>query len=155
MTDRVSPEVRSRMMAAIKGRDTKPEMELRRLLHARGHRYRVHRKVLAWRPDIVFVTPRVAVFLDGDFWHGNAWKTAHKGVHASCDDWLATMSPYWQDKLRRNMERDRRTTRALRRDGWSVIRIWESDLKRNPEACVRKVERALDRRAAGQEGETP
>lgn len=148
MTDRVSPEVRSRIMASIRGRDTKPEMELRRRLHARGHRYRVHRKVLRWRPDIVFVKPRVAVFVDGCFWHGKAWRTARKGAFASCDEWLASLPPYWQEKIRRNMERDRRATRALRKDGWSVIRIWEDELARNPEACVRKVERALARRRA-------
>lgn len=148
MTDRVTPEVRSRMMKAIHGKDTKPEMLLRRALHARGHRYRVHRKVVRWRPDIVFGPAKVAVFVDGDFWHGNAWRTAKKGSFCSCEEWLATLPEYWQGKLARNMERDRRTSRILRREGWSVIRVWESDLNRNVEACVRKVERALERRKA-------
>ena len=107
-----------RSMQSNKGRDTKPELALRRLLHAQGMRYRVSSRPLPKvrrTADIVFSGPKVAVFVDGCFWHG-------------CDDHhtvAATNAAYWADKVRRNRERDQETDQLLRDAGWLPVRIWE------------------------------
>lgn len=112
---------RSANMRANRRRDTKPELAVRQLLHARGLRYRCDYRVRAadrWvRPDIVFTRHRIAVFIDGCFWH-------------SCPDHSAVPSvnrDYWKPKLRRNQERDSENTDALAHAGWTVIRAWEHE----------------------------
>jgi DNA mismatch endonuclease (patch repair protein) len=106
-------------MQAIRSRDTAPEMAVRRLLHAMGLRYRVHYKpipTLNRRADIVFTRQRVAVFIDGCFWHGCPEHGAvHFGVHQD----------YWSEKITRNMARDADTDERLNAQGWSVIRFWQ------------------------------
>lgn len=106
-------------MRSNRRRDTGPELRVRRLLHSRGWRYRVDHKistgVLVVRPDIVFEKRRVAVFIDGCYWH-------------CCPDHGTSPrvnSAYWSDKLARNVERDERVSRALEEAGWTVIRVWE------------------------------
>lgn len=107
-------------MKANRRRDTKPELALRRLLHAAGYRYRVDYRIdlpggSRVRPDIVFTKRKVAVFVDGCFWHG----CPEHGVAPK------TNQAYWGPKLERNIERDRRTGEHLEAAGWRVIRIWE------------------------------
>jgi DNA mismatch endonuclease (patch repair protein) len=116
-------------MSAVRNRDTKPEMALRRALHARGLRYRL-RSTLPGKPDIVFGPARVVVFVDGDYWHGNAWRT--RG-HSSFDAYYGrgANAEFWLEKIRRNMARDRDVTSALERAGWTVLRCWESDIERD------------------------
>lgn len=129
-------------MRRVKGKDTAPEMTLRRALWRRGLRYRVHAADLPGKPDIVFRGDKVAVFVDGDFWHGNQWRLRGK---ASLADQMGTVhnTTYWTEKIERNMARDRRNDAALRRMGWKVIRIWESALKRSAARSAARVERAL------------
>lgn len=107
-------------MQANRSRDTRPELSLRSALHARGLRYRVATRPIAdlnRTADVVFRSARVAVFVDGCFWHGcPAHRTSPKAN-----------AQYWSDKIRRNQERDRDTDRLLRDAGWIVIRIWEHD----------------------------
>lgn len=107
-------------MARTGRRDTKPEVELRRLLHARGLRFRVDRAVLSdrrRRPDIVFGPARVVVFVDGCFWHGCP-------EHAT---WPAANADYWREKIETNRLRDRDTDARLAEEGWTVVRVWEHD----------------------------
>lgn len=133
-----SPQTR-RSMQSNRGRDTKPELAIRRLVYAAGLRYRVNArpiKSLNRRADLVFVRPKVAVFVDGCFWHGC---TEHHTV-------AQTNARYWADKVRRNRERDAETNRALDEAGWKVIRVWEHE---SPEAAAHRVILAVQSRRPG------
>src|SRR4051794_40927916 len=103
----------SRIMAAVAGRDTRPELALRRALHARGLRYRVHARDVLGRPDLVNRARRVAVFVDGDFWHGNPAEWQRRGFDSMEEQFPAAKREHWAAKLTRNIERDREVTAAL------------------------------------------
>lgn len=128
-------------MAAVKGKDTKAELELRRALHRRGLRYRLHPSDVPGRPDIVIRSRRLAVFADGDMWHGNAWRL--RGL-SRLEDMFPNNTEFWTKKIRRNMERDREVTARLRGEGWTVVRIWESEILADPGAAAQKVLDALE-----------
>jgi len=120
------PAVTSRIMAAVHNRDTKPEIALRRALWQRGLRYRVRTKVHG-KPDIVFPRARVAVFVDGDFWHGNAWRIRGLPTFESQFERIEN-SQFWRDKITANMARDTEVTASLTAEGWQVYRVFESRL---------------------------
>lgn len=120
MADIVSREKRSQMMAGIKGKDTRPEMLVRRALHARGYRFRLHRKDLPGKPDIVLPKHRVAIFVHGCFWHGH---------DCHLFKWPKTREEFWREKIGRNRERDARHETALLASEWRVLRVWECSLK--------------------------
>lgn len=132
MADRLTPEQRSRCMSRIRGFDTSIEVAVRLALWRRGFRYRKNVMSLAGRPDIVFSSARLAVFVDGDFWHGYRYPA-----------WTRKLSPYWDEKIRRNRARDRRNFEKLRRAGWRVVRVWEHEVKRDLEACVDRIADAV------------
>lgn len=134
------PAITHKIMSAIRSKNTRPELLLRKALWRRGLRYRVNYKALPGKPDIAFTKVRVAIFCDGDYWHGHNW--ALRGL-SSFDEELKRYSPYWRDKLIRNVERDKEIDRKLEAQGWSVVRIWESDIKKDLPACVATVEEAL------------
>ena len=118
-----SPAVRAAMQGNRK-RDTRPELALRSELHRRGYRYRIDKKpleTLRCRADIVFRRQKVAVFVDGCFWHG----CPDHGTNPK------TNAPYWSAKIARNMERDRLNDAELREAGWTVVRVWEHELAAN------------------------
>jgi DNA mismatch endonuclease (patch repair protein) len=132
MADRVSRKVRSRNMAAIRSWDTKPEMRLRRALFAAGIRgWRCHRRDIPGRPDLAFIRTRVAVFVDGAYWHG----------HPTCV--RPDASPYWREKISRNKARDRSADAALGEAGWTVVRLWDFEVNGNLDDCVRRVSDAI------------
>lgn len=133
MADNMTPEQRRMTMSRIRGRDTKVELVVRKELHRRGYRFRVNATWLAGKPDIVFTRFRLAIFVDGDFWHG--WKF---------DQWSQKLSPYWREKISGNITRDLRHRALLRREGWAVMRLWEHDVNKNLERCVRRIETKLD-----------
>lgn len=121
--DRVSPEVRSRTMRAIRSKDMKPELAVRHLVHGMGYRYRLHRHDLLGRPDMVFPGRRKVIFVHGCFWHQHSdpdCKLAH--VPRSNLD-------YWQPKLARTRERDRDNLASLKTAGWDTLVVWECELK--------------------------
>jgi DNA mismatch endonuclease, patch repair protein len=131
-------QTRSYNMSRIRSRDTQPEMRLRRMLWARGVRgYRLHRN-LPGKPDIVFGRAKVVIFIDGCFWHGCP----------SCGDGRAPSSnkPYWSAKRKMNQERDQRRTRELEAMGWTVLRLWEHEVMKQPEVCAMRIEALLGRR---------
>lgn len=132
MSDNLTPEQRSYTMSRIRSRNTKPELTVRKLAHSRGLRFRIHQRQLPGCPDLTFSHARVAVFIDGDFWHG--WRFPR---------WRAKLSPYWEAKIDGNRRRDRANFRRLRYRGWIVIRLWEHEVKCNPEGCVERIERAI------------
>ncbi len=113
---------RSALMGRIRGRDTKPEMAVRRLLHGLGYRYRLHAPDLPGRPDVVFRGRRKVIFIHGCFWH----------QHEGCRDATApkTRVAFWQAKFKGNKERDRASVRALARLGWKVLVVWECETRK-------------------------
>lgn len=135
------PAVTSRMMAAVKNKNSLAELALRRELWRRGHRYRLHRRGLVGRPDIVFSAARVVVFVDSDFWHARILVEA--GEAALRATIRGPRQEWWIAKLRRNAERDREVTAALRSVGWTVIRVWESEVLADVEGITDTIQRAL------------
>lgn len=126
--DTRNPEQRRRIMQAVKGKDTTPEMVVRRLLHAQGYRYRLHRKDLPGTPDIVFPSRRKAIFVHGCFWHSH---------HCPKGRPPKSKAHYWGPKLASNVERDARKLAALHEAGWQTITVWECETRRFDELRVR------------------
>lgn len=135
-------EVTSRMMAAVRGKDSKAELALRRALHARGLRYRLHARDVFGHPDLVIRSRRLAVFVDGDMWHGNEHR--RRGL-ASLADLFPTRTEWWVAKIQRNMRRDQEVNDRLKSEGWTVVRIWESEVLQDPQKTADKVLAALGR----------
>ena len=119
-------------MRRVRGRDTSCELRLRSALHRRGLRYSL-RKPLPGKPDIIFVRARVAVFVDGCFWHGCPKHCRRPSSN----------KPYWDAKIDRNIARDRRVSRELRALGWRVIRVWEHDVNGRLSKCADRVEKLV------------
>ena len=108
-------------MRAVKGRDTKPEMIVRRLVHSMGYRYRLHRADLPGKPDLVFPSRKKVIFVHGCFWHGHACKRGARVPQSNRD--------YWVEKIHRNRERDEKSLKDLEESGWCVLIVWECALK--------------------------
>lgn len=133
MPDTYDSETRSRVMRQVKGRDTKPELILRHALWSRGLRgYRLHRKDVPGKPDVAFLGRRVAVFVDGAWWHGHPDKW-----------WVGRSGEYWDRKVQGNIDRDRRVDDELGSMGWTVVRFWDFEVLADPERCCEKVASAL------------
>lgn len=129
MTDVMSADKRSALMSRIKGKNTKPEMLVRRALWHAGLRYRLHARHLPGRPDLVLPRWRAVVFVHGCFWH------QHPGCPLAAVP--ATRPDFWQSKLAGNRQRDDRAREALVNAGWRVAVVWECALRRSPETTVR------------------
>ena len=132
-----SPEMTHKIMSAIRSRNTRPELALRKELWRRGLRYRANVRMLPGTPDIVFSRVRLAVFCDGDFWHGYNWTLRGYG---SLEEELKRYSKPWAEKIQRNICRDKQVNKRLAEMGWSVLRIRESEIKRDVKGCGDKVE---------------
>ena len=130
MTDIFTPEKRSWVMSRIRSKDTKIEKKTASLLRKNKLHYRRFPKVFG-SPDFA-VEKKVMVFCDGDFWHGYRYSKKKKPP-----------KKFWRDKIERNMERDRKVTRRLRTDGWSVVRLWEHDIEKRPGSCLRRIKTIL------------
>ena len=130
MTDTITPDARSRNMARIRGRDTGPEMRVRRALHAAGFRFRLHRRDLPGKPDLVLPRWRTVVFVHGCFWH------RHPGCRNASTP--KTRTGFWADKFATNTARDVRAAEALGATGWTVIVIWECETQ-DPRGIVAMV----------------
>ena len=139
MPDVFSKKKRSQIMSLIRSTNTKPEVALRKLVsstvYPRGYRYRIHHKKVIGKPDMVFVASKIAVFVDGAFWHGYDFKNRKKRLPKK----------YWLKKIEKNMERDKRVNRKLRKEGWQVVRIWEHDLKKRPEKVLTVIMNYLEK----------
>jgi len=129
----MSSEKRSKVMARIKGKNTSPERLIFAELRRRGIAFSRHAHDLPGRPDIVFRRVKLAVFVDGDFWHG--WRFPL---------WKHKLSEAWRDKIAATRERDRRNIARLRRMGWKTIRIWEHQVETSPEKCASRILAARD-----------
>lgn len=131
-------EASSRAKRANPARNTQPELLLRRALRKLGFRYRINGRSLAGKPDVVFREAKVVVFCDGDFWHGRYWAHLREELARRAN------ADYWIPKIAANRARDRLCRHALRRAGWRVLRVWETDLKRNPDAIARRIVRIVE-----------
>jgi DNA mismatch endonuclease (patch repair protein) len=140
MPDRLTPEMRSRLMSRVKSRDTKPEVALRQALWAAGVRgWRLHAKQVPGRPDVAWIGLRVACFVDGKFWHGHP------------DHYWGQSGPFWDKKIARNRARDGRINVELAEQGWRVVRLWDFEVDQRLDTCVGLIEHVLaDARRARQ-----
>lgn len=129
--DIYSKEKRSELMKRVKNKDTNIELILRKKLYKKGYRYRL-KSSLFGKPDIVFPHKKLVIFCDGDFWHGKTYekdKTKYK--------------PFWVEKIKNNIERDKKVNEVLATDNWNVLRFWKSEILKNPDACIYKIEKYL------------
>ncbi|RMG34064.1 MAG: very short patch repair endonuclease [Methanobacteriota archaeon] len=136
--DKFSADVRSRIMSKIRGKNTKPELQVRKLLWNSGYRYRIHYPIQGMtkviRPDIAFPNKKIAIFIDGCFWH--ACPKCYREPKSNVD--------FWKKKISRNKERDREDTENLEQLEWTIIRIWEHEIKESLDDVVMKIIRQLN-----------
>lgn len=131
MTDVFTKEKRSYVMSRVRSKGTKIERAMSEMLCTVGCKYDSQPKVYG-RPDFVIAGKKIAIFCDGDFWHGYGYDPSRHS------------KKFWRDKIENNMRRDRRVARKLRQDGWSVLRFWEHDIKKRREFCMRRIIRAYE-----------
>jgi len=130
--DKLTKEQRRKNMQANKSTGTKPELLLAKTLFVRGHRYRKNNKTVFGKPDLTFKKIKLAIFVDGEFWHGKDWherKNDHK-----------TNQEFWNKKIERNIERDKEVNEELTKKGWTILRFWGKDIEKNLLSCVLKIE---------------
>lgn len=137
MADVLTKEQRHKNMKNIKGKDTKIEVLLRKALWHKGYRYRKNYKKLEGKPDIVLTKYKIAIFCDGDFFHGKDWEKLRERLKRGDN------GEFWIKKIARNMEHDNDINKRLEFEGWTVLRFWGNDIKRNPEECVKTVEETI------------
>ena len=134
--DSLNKNQRSHNMASIKSKNTKTERVLRLALWHRGIRYRKNWRKLPGSPDIVITKYKIAIFVDGDFWHA-------RGHEQAPGEQVGTNKDFWKKKLTRNVERDKEVNDQLTQQGWLVLRFWESDIKKNIDAVLDEINRYL------------
>ena len=130
--DNHTPEQRRRNMKAVKNKGSKIETMLQKELWHRGLRYRKNAKNIYGKPDIIFIGKKVAVFCDSEFFHGYDWKNKNKEIKSNRD--------FWIPKIEKNRERDRDVTDRLTSEGWTVLRFWGNDIKKNLSRCADEIE---------------
>ena len=133
--DKHTPEQRRKNMQAVKNKDSQIELLLRQELWSRGLRYRKNVNRIYGKPDIVFIGKKVAVFCDSEFWHGYDWEERKKDFKSHQE--------FWIPKIERNMERDAEVTARLESEGWTVIRFWGNEIKKNTAQCADIIEKAV------------
>ena len=125
-----TPE-RSKIMAKIRGKNTKPELAFRKALYVAGYRYRIDYKKLIGKPDIALKKYKTVIFIDGEYWHGHNWEERKPKVKTNREFWIA--------KIERNMQRDQEVNAELKRIGYTVFRFWESEVKKELKRCLGEV----------------
>ena len=135
--DKLTPEQRKKNMRSIKGKDTSIEMILRKALWKKGYHYRKNYKNLPGTPDIALTKYKIAIFCDGEFFHGKDWEVLKPRLEKSNN------SEYWISKISRNKERDDEINKKLLFLGWTVIRFWGNDIKKNTDECIRVIEETI------------
>jgi len=122
---------RSALMQKIKSTKTKPEIAFKKALRKGNIRYRSCKKKLPGKPDIILFQKKIAIFIDGEFWHGYKWKEKKKRIRVHRD--------YWIPKIEKTIKRDKINTLKLKNMGWTVLRFWEHDIKKNIQKCIRRI----------------
>lgn len=136
--DRHTPEQRKRNMQAVKNKDSKIELMLRKALFARGYRYRKNCKNVYGHPDIVLTKHKVAIFCDSEFWHGYDWERRKADIKSNRD--------FWIPKIERNIQRDKEVTVHLIDEGYTVLRFWGAQIERNLKEVVEEIEKVINNR---------
>jgi DNA mismatch endonuclease (patch repair protein) len=131
-------KARSKNMGRIRGKNTKPELKLRKVLWSMGYRYRKNVKELPGKPDVVFLKQKLAVFVDGEFWHGFNWAEKKSEIKSN--------RGFWIPKIERNMQRDWETNKSLVEMGYTVIRFWQQEIDTDFISCLRQITCFLDER---------
>lgn len=131
---------RSKIMSKIRGKNTKPEMLFRKALFAAGYRYRIDYKKLIGKPDIALRKYKTVIFIDGEYWHGYNWHERKPKIKTNRDFWIA--------KIERNMQRDDEVNQELKKQGYTVFRFWESEIKKELDRCLNEVLQHLNRISA-------
>jgi len=116
-------------MSRIRGTNTKIDIKMKKILSTMKYKYKMYPKMYG-NPDFIITRKRIAIFCDGDFWHGYKYHEKKK-----------LPKKFWRDKIEGNMRRDRSVSRKLRREGWSVLRFWEHDIEKRPDVCIRRIKR--------------
>jgi len=135
LADIFTPKKRSWIMSRIRGKNTKIDLRMRDLLSTLEIGFEMYPKMLG-SPDFAIADRKIAIFCDGDFWHGYRYDERKKPA-----------KKFWRDKIENNMKRDIRISRRLRRNGWSVLRFWEHDIEKNPDKCTRKIIEKIKKRS--------
>lgn len=135
--DDLTPEQRRKNMQAIKSKDTSIEISLRNALWNEGVRYRKNYNKLFGKPDIVITKHKIAIFCDSDYWHGYDWENRSQKIKSNRD--------YWIPKIERNMQRDKEVTERLEREGWTVLRFWEWQIKKHLNECVSSIKAEIEK----------
>src|ERR1051325_4458778 len=143
MSVSTQPDISARMRR-VHSTNTAPEILLRKALWQRGLRYAICKTELPGKPDIVLPSRRIAIFIDGDLWHGGQWQRRGK-ISLEDQFTIALSKDYWLGKIRRNMERDCAATDQLLSAGWTVLRFWESEIHKNLEHCVETTMKVIGR----------
>ena len=138
--DKHTPEQRRKNMRAVKNKDSQIELLLRKELWGRGLHYRKNINRIYGKPDIVFIGKKIAVFCDSEFWHGYNWEERKQDFKSHQE--------FWIPKIERNMQRDKEVTERLQAEGWTVLRFWGNDIKKNVSRCADIIE-AQVRKALG------
>lgn len=133
--DKHTPEQRRKNMQAVKNKDSKIELLLRKELWKRGIRYRKNSTKIFGKPDIVFIGKKIAVFCDSEFWHGYNWDERKKDFKSHQE--------FWIPKIERNIERDKEVTEKLESEGWTVLRFWGNDIKKKTSECADIIEKVV------------
>ncbi len=133
--DRLTPEQRHKNMQAVKNKDSKIELILRKELWSRGLRYRKNVRSVYGHPDIAFIKYKIAVFCDSEFWHGFDWNNRKHEIKSKQD--------FWIPKIERNIQRDAEVNERLRSEGWTVLRFWGNDIKKRTDECIDAIEKAV------------
>lgn len=133
--DKLTPEQRRKCMQANKSKGTKPELLLAEALWQAGFRYRKNSKTVFGKPDFSSKKYKIAVFVDGEFWHGKDWEDRKNDIKSNRE--------FWINKIERNMQRDEEVNRRLKADGWQVFRFWDKEITKNVEICALEIKRAI------------
>ena len=139
--DRLTPEQRKKCTQSNKSKGTKPELVLAKAMWALGLRYRKNSGSIFGKPDFSFKKYKVAVFVDGEFWHGKDWEQRKAEIKGNREFWIA--------KIERNIRRDREVTGRLKAEGWTVLRFWSNDVVKNTTCCAEKVKEIVRARGSG------
>ncbi|MBQ8803845.1 MAG: very short patch repair endonuclease [Tyzzerella sp.] len=135
--DKLTPEQRKKNMKSIRSKNTRIEIVLRRALWAKGYRYRKNYVKIPGKPDIVLTKYKIAIFCDGEFFHGKDWEVLKPRLERGKN------SDFWINKISRNKERDEEVNKQLLFMGWTVIRFWGDDIKKNTDECIRVIEETI------------
>lgn len=133
--DRLTKEQRRKNMQAVKNKDSKIELLLRKALWNKGYRYRKNCSTIEGKPDIVLSKYKIAIFCDSEFWHGYNWKVRKNDIKSHQD--------FWIKKIEGNIKRDEVVNKILEQQGWKVIRFWGNDIQKNLDACINKIEKEI------------